>query len=172
MRKQILQALAVAALAVSPTGLFAQSDAKPTSCPVEITGADYMRHPTPLPVPDPNATTRERAYGTLDFRYRNTTDKPVRAFHVSARFATREAVRPPLLKTPTDDLVQHYTQGDPLDANSNGSASEEVRVDATTLQWLRLDSVEYQDGSQWTPPQGSDACTYRPPAKPRLAGEQ
>jgi hypothetical protein len=50
-----------------------QSDqaAPSAGCPVEFTSAAYHRHATPQPMPDPNATTQDKAYGTLEFAYRN-----------------------------------------------------------------------------------------------------
>jgi hypothetical protein len=56
-----------------------QSDqaAPSAGCPVEFTSAAYHRHATPQPMPDPNATTQDKAYGTLEFAYRNAAGKPV-----------------------------------------------------------------------------------------------
>jgi hypothetical protein len=169
--RHLLSFLSCAALAAIAIPALAQSSATAApSCPVEITSATYMRHAKPLPVPDPNATTRQKAYGTLDFHYRNATDKPVRAFHVSAMFTPQPGFHPPLWDRRAAQ-PQHYTQSDPLAAHDASSAHYEVQQNASGLSWLRLDKVEYQDGSTWnlTPGDRTDQCTYHPPAKPRLA---
>jgi hypothetical protein len=166
-----------AVLAVASLPVFSLAQSQPPSqgqspaaspmaaCPVQISSASFARHATPLPVPDPNATTADKAYGTLEFRYRNGSGKPVRSFSVSARFSPPSGVQPPLLKTPED--VQHYLQGDPLAPNDASSARYEVRLNVNALLWLRLDKVVYQDGSSWAPSPSAppDQCTYRPEAK-------
>jgi hypothetical protein len=143
----------------------AQTSSTPSaSCPVQITSANFASH-APLPVPDPNATTADKSYGTLEFHYRNQSGKAIRSFSVSARFVPRSGVQPPLLKRPEN--VEHYLQGAPLAANDSSSARYEVQTAVRSLLWLRLDKVVYQDGSSWelpsTPADGQ--CTYRPEAK-------
>jgi hypothetical protein len=135
------------------------------SCPVTFSSADYQAHPEPLPVPDPNATTREKSYGTLEFQYQNAGGKAVRAFHVTAQFAPPAGVRPPLLKSDTA-IIEHFIQSDPLAAGDASHASYEIAHDVSRLLWLRLDQVQFQDGSLWqrakTAPEGQ--CTFYPKA--------
>jgi hypothetical protein len=173
MHKHVFPWLLGALLAASALDALAQSTAPTPACPVEITSATYTRHAKPLPVPDPNATTSEKAYGTLEFHYRNATDKPVRAFHVAAMFTPAPGVHPPLLDRRARQ-PQHYTQSDPLAVHDASSAKYEVEQNAGGLAWLRLDKVEYQDGSLWNlaPGDRTDQCTYRPPAKVMQAEDQ
>jgi hypothetical protein len=154
---------AVSLFVVSSLAAFAQA-APPPSCPVVVTSATFTRH-APLPVPDPNATTADKSYGTLEFHYRNQSGEPIRSFTVSARFLPPSAVQPPLLKTPEN--VERYLQGSPLAADDSSSAHYEVQSQVKSLLWLRLDKVVYQDGSSWTPPPSAPPgqCTYRPEAK-------
>lgn len=151
---------------VAGASILAAAQTTPSSdpCPVVVTAATFTRH-EPLPVPDPNATTADKSYGTLEFHYRNQSGKPIRSFSVSARFSPRSAVQPPLLKTPEN--VEHYLQGLPLAANDSSSAHYEVQSQAKSLLWLRLDKVVYQDGSSWSLPSSAPPgqCTYRPEAK-------
>jgi hypothetical protein len=143
----------------------AQTSTPPSEpCPVVVTSATFTRH-APLPVPDPNATTADKSYGTLEFHYRNESGKPVRSFSVSARFSPHSSVQPPLLRTPEN--VERYLQGAPLAVNDSSSAHYEVQSQVKSLLWLRLDKVVYQDGSSWSLPSSSPPgqCTYRPPAK-------
>ncbi len=87
----------------------AQSSAPPdaapaTACPVIITDAHFTRFAKPQPVPAPNATTEDKAYGSLHVEYRNASGKPVRSFDFSVKLAPEKSFRPPLLRIP-DDLV-------------------------------------------------------------------
>jgi hypothetical protein len=134
-------------------------------CPVEFTSAAYHRHATPQPMPDPNATTQDKAYGTLEFAYRNAAGKPVSSFHVAAEFASPAAVKPPLLKNDPRSTM-HFIQGDPLPIGDASHASYEISRDVTGLTWLRLDSVEFQDGSTWDRSKGAaeGQCTFYPKA--------
>jgi hypothetical protein len=158
--------LLAAAILLLPFSAGAQADQQtPTqSCPVQFTGVDYHGHP-PQPLSDPNATTKEKSYGTFAFRYQNTTDKAVRAFHVTVHFAPPAGVRPPLLKT-TSENTMHFTQSDPLAANDSSRASYEIRHAVGRFLWLRLDTVEFQDGSLWQLPENSaeGQCTFYPKA--------
>jgi hypothetical protein len=156
--------LALFALALAPPAAVAQANPPQQACPVNITSATFTRH-APLPVPDPNATTADKSFGTLEFHYRNASGKPVRSFDVSARFSPRSGVQPPLLKTPEN--VEHYTQGAPLAVDDASNAHYEVQKNVRALLWLQLDKVEFQDGSSWTLPSPAvpGQCTYQPDAK-------
>jgi hypothetical protein len=151
-------------ITASLTAIAQAAQPSPDTCPVVVTSATFTRH-EPLPVPDPNATTADKSYGTLEFRYHNQSGKAVRSFSVSARFSPHSGVQPPLLKTPEN--VEHYLQGAPLAANDSSSAHYEVQSQVRSLLWLRLDKVVYQDGSSWSLPSSAQPgqCTYRPEAK-------
>lgn len=158
--------LAISTFVLAAPILAAAQAAQPSndSCPIAVTTATFTHH-EPLPVPDPNATTADKSFGTLEFHYRNLSGKDIRSFSVSARFVPRSGVQPPLLKTP--ESVEHYLQGAPLAANDASSAHYEVQSQVKSLLWLRLDKVVYQDGSSWSAPSSAipGQCTYRPEAK-------
>jgi hypothetical protein len=141
-------------------------------CPVEFTSAAYHRHATPQPMPDPNATTQDKAYGTLEFAYRNAAGKSVSSFHVAAEFASPAAVKPPLLKNDPQSTM-YFVQGDPLATGDASHASYEISRDVTRLTWLRLDSVQFQDGSMWDRAKGAPEgqCTFYPKAALIPAGQ-
>ena len=156
-----------AVLLMLPFAAQSQADQAATSpgCPVEFTSAAYHRHATPQPMPDPNATTQDRAYGTLEFAYRNASGGAIRGFHVAAEFASPAAVKPPLLKNDPQNTMR-FIQGDPLAVGDASHASYEISRDVTGLNWLRLDRVEFQDGSVWDRAKGvpEGQCTLYPKA--------
>lgn len=132
------------------------------TCPVAVTSANFKRFATPQPVPAPDASTRDKSYGSLHLEYRNASGKPVRSFDFSAKLAPEKSFRPPLLRIPED--LSHFTQAAPLGADDTSHADYPVQVDARDLIWLRLDRVTFADGTSWTPA-SAGLCTYRPAAK-------
>lgn len=141
----------------------AQSSAPPdaapaTACPVIITDAHFTRFAKPQPVPAPNATTEDKAYGSLHVEYRNASGKPVRSFDFSVKLAPEKSFRPPLLRIPDD--LSHFSQAAPLAATDASHADYSVQVNARDLIFLRLDKVTFADGSTWTSATPG-ACIYR-----------
>jgi hypothetical protein len=133
-----------------------------TACPISVTEARFTRFATPQPVPSPDATTHDKAYGSLHVEYRNSTDKPVRSFEFSVKLAPEKSFRPPLLRIP-DDLT-HFTQGAPLAANDASHADYSVQTNVRDLVFLRLDKVTFADDSTWTSA-SPGVCIYRPKAE-------
>jgi hypothetical protein len=137
-------------------------------CPVRITQAVYARHLAPLPLPDPNATTREKSYGTLTISFRNGSGKAVRSFHLEAEFAPDSRVRPPVLRSP-DPYLEQFEHAEELEAGANSDANFEVAADAERLIFVSVTGVKFEDGTEWTGPAGvageAGVCTYRPVAR-------
>lgn len=164
--------LLVAALAVPSSPLLAQSTRFSSECPVDITSVTFTRYEQPRPLADPNATTKDKSYGALRFDYRNATDKPIRGFHVTATYSFASGPRPPLWQQPPTN-IERYTQADPLAAHDRSNARYEVRLDAGGVVSLRLETVQFQDGTKWKLDANSipGQCTYVMPAKAVPAGK-
>ena len=157
--------LIATAILLAMTPARAQSAAPapaPAACPISITQARFTRFEKPQPVPSPDATTHDKAYGSLHVEYRNSTDKPIRSFEFSVKLAPEKSFRPPLLRIPDD--LSHFTQGAPLAANDASHADYSIQANARDLIFLRLDKVTFADDSTWTPA-SPGVCIYRPKAE-------